>query len=91
MIFRLPLILKILGSMCIAIVCFTGCDVMNFAINFIFLIEPFFYITKKRSERFPTEVKSAHQQIGVLTDAYFIQFDNLKIQYLLHTRPPYKF
>ena len=28
--------------MCIAIVCYPGCDFMDFEINFIFLIEPFF-------------------------------------------------
>ena len=29
---------------CIAIVCFPGCGVVNFEINYIFLIQPFFYI-----------------------------------------------
>ena len=38
----LPLLLEILGNMCIAIVYYPGCDVMNFEINFIFLIKPFF-------------------------------------------------
>ena len=28
--------------MCIAIVCYPGCDVMNFEANFIFLIKLFF-------------------------------------------------
>ena len=31
--------------MCIAIVCFPGCDVINFEINLIFLINLFFYMT----------------------------------------------
>ena len=35
----LPLLLEILGNMCLAIVCYPGCDVMDFKIN---LIEPFF-------------------------------------------------
>ena len=43
----LTLVLAILGNMCIAIVCFLGCDVINFEINFIFLVKPFFYMTKK--------------------------------------------
>ena len=30
---RLPFLLEILGNMCIAIVCFLGCDVINFEIN----------------------------------------------------------
>ena len=29
--------------MCIAIVCFPGCDVIIFEINFIFLIKPFLH------------------------------------------------
>ena len=35
------LLLKILGNMFIAIVCYPGCDVMDLKINLIFLIEPF--------------------------------------------------
>ena len=42
----LPLVLDILGNMCIAIVCFPGCDLINFEINLIFLIKQFFYRTK---------------------------------------------
>ena len=38
----LPLLLEILDNMCIAIVCYPGCDVMYFEINLIFPIEPFF-------------------------------------------------
>ena len=45
--FWLPLLFKILGNMCIAIVYYPSCDVLNFEINFIFLIEPFFYMTEK--------------------------------------------
>ena len=43
----MPLLLEILGSMCIVIVCLPDCDVINFEINLIFLIKPFFYMTKK--------------------------------------------
>ena len=43
----MPLLLEILGSMCIVIVFLPDCDVINFEINFIFLIKPFFYMTKK--------------------------------------------
>ena len=35
----LPLLLKILGNMSIAIVCFPGCDVINFKVNHISLIK----------------------------------------------------
>ena len=34
-------------NMCIEIACFPGCVVINFEINLIFLIKPFFYMTKK--------------------------------------------
>ena len=43
----LPFFLEILGNVCIAIVCYTGCDVMDFEINIIFLIGPFFQHDKK--------------------------------------------
>ena len=42
-----PLLLEILGNMCIAIVCEPGCDVMNFDINLIFLIESLFLHDQK--------------------------------------------
>ena len=45
--FWLPLLLEILGNMCIAIVCEQGCDVKNFRINLIFLIKPFLYMNRK--------------------------------------------
>ena len=58
----LPLLLDILGNMCIAIVCYPGCDVMDFQINLIFLIEPFFlhdekFMTKTYFSRTKKEFK----------------------------------
>ena len=38
--------------MCIAIVCFPGCDVINFVADLIFLIKPFFYMMKKSRQKF---------------------------------------
>ena len=38
--------------MCIATACFLGCDVINFEINPISLIRPFFYITKMSRQKF---------------------------------------
>ena len=38
---------EILGNMCIAMVCKPGCDVMNFEVNLIFLIKPFFLHEQK--------------------------------------------
>ena len=37
--------------MCIAIACFPGCDVMNFGFDLIFLINLFFYMTKKSKQK----------------------------------------
>ena len=36
---------------CIPIVCFSGCDVMNFEIDLIFLIKPFSYMIKKSRQK----------------------------------------
>ena len=38
--------------MCIAIVCFPGCDAINYETKLIFLITPFFYMTKKSRQKF---------------------------------------
>ena len=48
----LPLLLEILDNMCITIVCYPGCDVIKFEINFIFLIKLFCYMTKKLRQKF---------------------------------------
>ena len=48
----LPLLPEILGNMCVAIVCFSGCGVINFEINPIFLIKPFFYMTEKSRQKY---------------------------------------
>ena len=44
--------LRNMGNMCITIVCFPVCDVINFEINLIFLIKLFFYMTKKLRQKF---------------------------------------
>ena len=48
----LYLLLDILGSMCISIVCIPDCDMINFEINLLFLIKPFFCITKESQQKF---------------------------------------
>ena len=40
-------LIEILANMCLVIVCFPGCDVVNCEIDIIFLIQLFFYMTKK--------------------------------------------
>ena len=47
----LLLLLEILGSMCIVVVSFSGCDFISYEINQIFLIKLFSYMTKKKSRR----------------------------------------
>ena len=47
----LSFLLEILGNMCIAIICFPGCDVTNFDINNIFPIKLFFYMTNKSRQK----------------------------------------
>ena len=42
----LTLVIETLGNMCIVIISFPGCDVMNFKFNLGFLIKPFSYRTK---------------------------------------------
>ena len=41
-----------MDKMCIGIVCWPGYDFINFEINLIFLIMPFFYMTKKSRQKF---------------------------------------
>ena len=45
------LLLEIFGNMCIAIVFLPSYDVIDFEINLIILIKPFFYITKKSIQK----------------------------------------
>ena len=43
----LSLLREILGNMCIAIVCWPACEVMNFEVNGIFLVKPLFLHDQK--------------------------------------------
>ena len=75
----LLLLLEILANNCIAFVCYTGCNVLNFEIN-IFLIKAFFNMTKKwrqkfkywerevsfYSDRFSTWLKSEDKNLNIL-------------------------
>ena len=36
-----------MGNVCIAIICFPGCDVISFEIDHVFLIKPFFFHSQK--------------------------------------------
>ena len=57
---QFPLLLEILGNMCIAVLCFPDCNVITDEINLIFLMKLFFYMTKKsrqKSKYFDNEKK----------------------------------
>ena len=47
-----PLLPEIMDNMFVAIVCFSGDDVINFETNLIFLLKPFFCITKNLRQKF---------------------------------------
>ena len=47
----LLLLFEILGNICIAIVYYPSCDVMNFEINIVFLIKPFCLMIKKSRQK----------------------------------------
>ena len=47
----MPLLLEILGNICITIVYYPGSDVIKFEVNLIFLIKPFWYTTKKSRQK----------------------------------------
>ena len=39
-------------NMCVVVICFPGCDVINLEINLIFLIKPFFFMNKISRQNF---------------------------------------
>ena len=47
----LLILCEMLVNMCIAIICQPGCDAINSEINFIFQINPFFYMIKKSRQK----------------------------------------
>ena len=48
----IPLLLEISGIMCIVIICFPVCDIMNFEFFFSFFKKLFSYVTKKSEQKF---------------------------------------
>ena len=48
----LIVLLEVLDNKCIAIVCFPGCDVIDFETNLTFLIKLIFCVTKKSRQKF---------------------------------------
>ena len=64
--------------MCIVIVSFLGCDVMNFEINFSFLIKPFSHMTKK---------VISYKNVNILRtkQAFFIIFKGFSLKKIKQT------
>ena len=83
----LQMLLEILGNIFITIVCFPGCDVINFGISFIFLIMPFFYMTKKSRQKFKyrENKKSFQDAIKSILKGFSISKNCLKLE-----NPPLK-
>ena len=69
----LPLLLQILGNMCIATVCCPGCDVIKFEINLVVLIKPLCYMAKKSRQK----LKYLENEKSVKYKVFFIIFRGL--------------
>ena len=69
-----------MGNMSIAVVCFPGSDVINVKTNLIFLIKPFFYMTKKSKDILRTK-----GDFKVKQNAFFVILKGLsKIKCIFH-------
>ena len=77
----LPLLLQILGNMCIIIVCYPGCDAIKFEINLIFLIKPFYYMTKKSRQKpkYLEKAKSFWEEIKRIFHHFYRAFSWQKL------------
>ena len=73
------LLLEIIGNMCIPIVCFPGWDVINFEINLIFLIKPFFYKTKKSRQKKLNILRTKRGEIKSIFNHFLEDFQLSKI------------
>ena len=78
----LPLLLEILGNMCIAMA--PGCDIINFEINLIFLIKLFFYMNKNSRKKL--NILRTKIAFKVEEKAYFVIFIGLSfVKYCLRS------
>ena len=70
-------------NMCLATICFPGYDVIYFEINFIFLIKPFLYMTKKSRQKLENENSFCGENREVVYSLVSIYLDSpqLGIQY----------
>ena len=65
--------LEIQGNMFIAIVFFPGCDIINFEINLIFLIKPFFVHDQKVKKK-KLNILRTERAFKIKQKAFFIIF-----------------
>ena len=79
MIIWLPILLEVLGNMFIAIVCFAGCEAINFEINLIFLIKAIHYITKKSRQKYLETKKSFWGEIKSIFHHFWKAFSCNKL------------
>ena len=63
--------------MCIAIGCFSSCDVINFEINLTFLIKPFSYMTK--SQELNLNILGMKRAFNVKQKTFSIIFKGLSV------------
>ena len=70
------LLQEILGNMCFAIVCFPGCNFINFEVKLIFLFKPFFYMTEKSRQKFIIILRTK-RDFKVHWKAFFIIFKGI--------------
>ena len=77
LIFWLALLIEILGNVCIAVICFLGCDAIDFKINLIFLVKPLLYMTKKSRKIW--NILGTKRAFKVKPKAFFIIFKGLSV------------
>ena len=67
-----------LGNVCIIILCYPGCDIINFGINLIFLIKLFFYMNKKSRQKlkYLENEKSFCDEIKSIFHHFLMTFTN---------------
>ena len=63
--------------MCIAIVCFPGSDFINFEPNLIFLIDPFFLMTKSQDKNL--NILRGKRAFKVKEKVFFVIFKELSV------------
>ena len=71
----LSLLFDILGNINITVICFPGCDVINFEINLIILMKPYMI----KNSRHDLNILRMNRAFKVKLKAFFITFKGLSI------------